>query len=149
MLVIQAVGLTPDQATIHSALTPSERKRVNAVFTTLFVAQLTRFVALHSGFVRAFKENRIDKCSLHVPNTSMIRIDPDSLATHIEVALVCAPQDTLEALQAPDRHRRRIATTTLAQHLADRLGCFEITAGELGGDGGQASLFQDAPRVGM
>jgi hypothetical protein len=50
-------------------------------------------------------------------------VGPDALVKHVEVAFARAPQDTLEALQAPDRHRRRIATTTLAQHLADRLGC--------------------------
>jgi hypothetical protein len=77
----------------------------------------------------------------------MTRIDPNALATHLEVALTCAPQNTLEALQDTDRHRRRSATLTLAQHLADRLGCFEIMAGEVGGYGAQqASLFQDTPR---
>ena len=73
----------------------------------------------------------------------MIRIDPDVLATHLEVALSCAPVDTLAALQDADHHRRRRATYTLAQHLADRLGCFEITGDGLGDDvGKQASLFR-------
>ena len=78
----------------------------------------------------------------------MTRIDPDALATHQEVATTCAPQDTLSALQDTDSQRRRRATVTLAQHLADRLGCFEITGGCLGGDARrQASLFDDAPRA--
>ncbi len=77
----------------------------------------------------------------------MTRIDPDALATHLEVALTCAPQDTLSALQDTDSQRRRGATFALAQHLADRLGCFEIDGGGFGGDARrQASLFQDTPR---
>lgn len=78
----------------------------------------------------------------------MTRIDPDALATHIEVALTCAPLDTLAALQDSDSQRRRRATFTLAQHLADRLGCFEISGAGLGGDANQqALLFQDMPRT--
>ena len=61
----------------------------------------------------------------------MTRIDPNALATHVEVALTCAPVDTLAALQDTDSHRRRRATVTLAQHLAGRLGCFEITGDDL------------------
>ena len=73
----------------------------------------------------------------------MTRIDPDTLASHLEVALSCAPVDTLAALQDADRQRRRRAASTLAQHLADRLGCFEITGDGLGDDAGkQASLFR-------
>jgi hypothetical protein len=78
----------------------------------------------------------------------MIRIDPDALATHLEVALACAALDTIAGLQATDSHLRRRATYTLAQHLADRLGCFEITGDALGDDATkQASLFPDAPRA--
>ena len=78
----------------------------------------------------------------------MTRIDQNALATHIEVALTCAPLDTLSALQDTDSQRRRRATLSLAQHLADRLGCFEITDDGLGGDGAQqASLFQEVPRA--
>lgn len=78
----------------------------------------------------------------------MTRIDTDALATHLEVALTCAPQDTLAALQYSDCQRRRRAAFTLAQHLTDRLGCFEIVGVGLGGDAGQqALLFQDAPRL--
>ena len=78
----------------------------------------------------------------------MTRIDPDALATHIEVALTCAPLDTLAALQDIDSQRRRRATFSLAQHLADRLGCFEITGDGLGGDAAQqTSLFQEVPRA--
>ena len=78
----------------------------------------------------------------------MTRIDPDALATHLEVALACAPLDTLAALQDGDSQRRRRATFSLAQHLADRLGCFDITGDGLGGDTSQqASLFQEVPRA--
>ena len=73
----------------------------------------------------------------------MTRINPDALATHLEVALSCAPLETLAALQDGNRQRRRHATFSLAQHLADRLGCFEITGDGLGEDTGkQASLFR-------
>ena len=73
----------------------------------------------------------------------MTRINPDALATHLEVALSCVPVDTLAALQDTDSHSRRRATFTLAQHLADRLGCFEITGEGLGDDvGKQALLFR-------
>ena len=75
----------------------------------------------------------------------MTRIDPDALATHLEVALTCAPPGTLAALQDTDSQRRRRATYTLAQHIADRLGCFEITSG--GDSTLQASLFQEVPRA--
>lgn len=81
-------------------------------------------------------------------NARMTRIDPDALATHIEVALTCAPTDTLTALQDSDSQRRRRATFVLAQHLADRLGCFEISGSDLGFDPRQqASLFQEVPRA--
>jgi hypothetical protein len=74
----------------------------------------------------------------------MTRIDPAILATHLEVALTCAPHETLSALQDTDSHRRRCAAFNLAQHLADRLGCFEISGGELGDDKRrQGVLFQD------
>ena len=78
----------------------------------------------------------------------MTRIDSDALATHLEVALACAPLDTLTALQDVDSQRRRRATFSLAQHLADRLGCFEIIGDGLGGNmAQQASLFQEVPRA--
>jgi len=78
----------------------------------------------------------------------MTRIDPDALATHIEVALACAPISTLTALQDVDSQRRRRATFSLAQHLADRLSCFEIIGDGLGDDPArQASLFQEGPRA--
>ena len=78
----------------------------------------------------------------------MIRIDPDALATHLQVALTCAPLDTLAALQDVDSQRRRRAAFSIAQHLADRLGCFEITSDGLGGDPAQqALLFQEVPRA--
>ena len=80
-------------------------------------------------------------------SNGMTRIDPDALTTHIEVAPTCAPIDTLAALQDGDSQRRRRAAFSLARHLADRLGCFEIIGDGLGGDSAQqASLFQEVPR---
>lgn len=74
----------------------------------------------------------------------MERIDPNTLATHLEVALTCAPDDTLSLLADTDSLKRRKATLKLAEWLADRLGCFEVTAGEtLVFD--QPVLFKDAP----
>lgn len=74
----------------------------------------------------------------------MIRSDPNALATHLEVALTCVPQDILTALQDIDSYRRRRATSTMAQHLADRLGWLKVTGGDLGGDASlQASLILD------
>ena len=77
----------------------------------------------------------------------MARIDPDALAMHLEVALTCSPLDTLAALQDTDRQRRRRATHMLAQHLADRLGCFEINGDCLGDATQQSSLLQEVPRA--
>ena len=85
-------------------------------------------------------------CSIFVLLWGMTRIDPDALAMHIEVALTCAPVDALDALQDGDSQRRRRAAFSLALHLADRLGCFEITGDGLGGDAAQqTSLFQEVP----
>lgn len=78
----------------------------------------------------------------------MTRIDSDSLATHLEDALTCAPQDTLAALQDADSQRRRRATFSLAQHLAHRLECFEILSEPFGASAQQQeSFFEDAPRI--
>lgn len=62
----------------------------------------------------------------------MHRIDPIALSMHLEVALTCAPASTLDALRNVDAMKRRRATMALAEFLADRLGCFEISAPELG-----------------
>ncbi len=81
-------------------------------------------------------------------NTPMTRIELDALATHIEVALTCAPFDTFAALQDSDGQCRRRAIFTLAQHLADRIRCFEISGSNLGFDARhQESLFQEVPRA--
>lgn len=56
----------------------------------------------------------------------MERIDPDALATHLEVALTCTPADALSDLQASDGGRRRKATEAIARHLAERLSCFDF-----------------------
>ena len=51
----------------------------------------------------------------------------DTLATHLEVALACTPQDTLSGLQDTDGSRRRKAAEVLARHLAERLARFEFS----------------------
>lgn len=57
----------------------------------------------------------------------MDRITPDALTPHLEVALMMAPPETLNALQHPDRYRRLRAVSRLADHLAHRLQCFDIS----------------------
>lgn len=75
----------------------------------------------------------------------MHRIDPESLATHIEVALACSPPAAIAALTHADRYHRTIATRSLALYLAERLGCFEMIAGpDL--TGVHANLFEEPPR---
>jgi len=75
----------------------------------------------------------------------MARIDTNALALHLEVALTCTPQDTLNALQDPDRYQRRRAVVRLADHLAHRLQCFDIAMadGRVSGvaDDGQPELI--------
>lgn len=62
----------------------------------------------------------------------MNRIDPQSLAIHLEVALSCAEPNMLDSLKATDHLQRRRGASRLAQHLADRLQCFEIISDDLG-----------------
>lgn len=62
----------------------------------------------------------------------MNRIDPQSLAIHLEVALACAAPELLDKLKAADNLQRRRATSRLAQHLADRLQHFEIISNDIG-----------------
>ncbi len=79
----------------------------------------------------------------------MTRIDSETLATHLEVALTSAPQHMLTALQHADSHRRRrSAAFNLARHLAHRLGCFELISEPFAmGAQQQESLFEEAPRT--
>lgn len=56
----------------------------------------------------------------------MERIDPDALATHLEVALTCTPHAALYALTDSDSRCRRRAAEIIARHLADRLSCFDF-----------------------
>lgn len=62
----------------------------------------------------------------------MNRIDTQSLAIHLEVALSCADPDLLEKLKASDNFQRRHAASSLALHLAGRLECFDIVSDDLG-----------------
>ncbi|QGN54066.1 hypothetical protein [Novosphingobium sp. Gsoil 351] len=77
----------------------------------------------------------------------MTRIDPESLATHLEVALACSPPAAIAALNHADRYHRTKATRSLALYLAERLGCFEVTAGpDLAG--AHPTLFEEPTRSG-
>lgn len=59
----------------------------------------------------------------------MQRLDPESLAIHLEVALATAPQRTLDNFRAAERYHPT-ATADLARHLADRLIGVEFSLGE-------------------
>ena len=76
-------------------------------------------------------------CSL----MSMQRLDPETLAFHLEVALATAPQRTLDDFRSAERYHPR-ATADLARHLADSLAGLEFS---IGGDWvdpeAQRSLF--------
>ena len=73
----------------------------------------------------------------------MLRIDPNALADHLEVALTVAPAATLAKLHEADSPCRRAATAELARHLADRLECFDIAFQEWQPLPGQPSLFAE------
>lgn len=70
----------------------------------------------------------------------MTRIGPDALVTLLEVTLTSYSFDTLAAFHDTVSKRRRLATFTFTQYLADRLGCFEIIGCGLGGDAVQQVL---------
>lgn len=73
----------------------------------------------------------------------MPRITPDSLTVHIELALASAPVETLAALCAVDRRHRSTATASLANHVAARLGCFDVRFESDTMPVPQAGLFPD------
>ena len=56
----------------------------------------------------------------------MTRVDDDTLALHLEVALATTAPALLEGLGDPDRRRRHAATGEIARQLAERLHCFDI-----------------------
>ncbi|MGL4302874.1 MAG: hypothetical protein ACRCS5_09235 [Sphingomonas sp.] len=56
----------------------------------------------------------------------MTRLDENSLALHLEVALAGAAPELLGDLADTDRCRRGVAAADVARHLAGRLRCFEI-----------------------
>ena len=59
----------------------------------------------------------------------MQRLDPESLAIHLEVALATAPKRTLDNFRSADHYHPR-ATAELARHLADRLAGLEFSVGD-------------------
>lgn len=60
---------------------------------------------------------------------SMQRLDPETLAIHLEVALATAPQRTLEDFRSAERYHPQ-ATASLARHLADRLAGLDFSIGD-------------------
>ena len=73
----------------------------------------------------------------------MLRIDPNALADHLEVALTVARAATLAKLHEADSPCRRAATAELARHLADRLECFDRAFQEWQPVPGQPSLLAE------
>lgn len=59
----------------------------------------------------------------------MQRLDPETLAIHLEVALATAPQRTLDNFRSAERYHPR-ATADLARHLAERLAGLESSIGD-------------------
>ena len=59
----------------------------------------------------------------------MQRLDPETLAMHLEVALATAPQRTLDDFRSAEQYHPR-ATARLARHLADRLAGLEFSIGD-------------------
>lgn len=56
----------------------------------------------------------------------MFRVDDETLAVHLEVALATAPPSLLDRLGDSDGHRRNVAVGKIARQLVDRLRCFDI-----------------------
>lgn len=54
------------------------------------------------------------------------RVADNELALTLEVALSGAPSFMVADLDHRDRHRRNVAVTALASHLAARMRCYEI-----------------------
>jgi hypothetical protein len=73
----------------------------------------------------------------------MTRIADHDLAHHFEIALSVAGTALLADLQHAERHRRSAAVCALADHLAARMRCFEITLEDGAYGLAQPSLFPD------
>lgn len=56
----------------------------------------------------------------------MTRIDDETLAFHLEVALATTAPPVLDRLGDPDRQRRSAAIGEIARQLVERLRCFDI-----------------------
>lgn len=76
------------------------------------------------------QDNEIDSSFLLCSHIWMTRIDEDSLALHLEVALSGAAPELLKGLADSDRYRRSGAALDVARHLAERLRCFEFLCEE-------------------
>jgi hypothetical protein len=70
----------------------------------------------------------------------MPRLDAESLAIHLEVALATAPRQTLDRFRSSDRCHSP-ATTDLARYLADRMAGLELPGEDQAVAEGQPSLF--------
>lgn len=81
----------------------------------------------------------------------MTRVDDDTLALHLEVALSTAPPSLLDGLTDVDSRRRCAAVGEIVRQLVDRLRCFDIRSEEAGmRSAPQQSLFpQDFGPIGL
>lgn len=70
----------------------------------------------------------------------MSRLDESALSLHLEVALTTAAPELLGSLADPDR---RGLAADIAQHLTERLRCFDILYAETGAPQREPSLFPD------
>lgn len=74
---------------------------------------------------------------------AMTRIDQQSLALHLEVALSGAASHVVADLAQPDRYRRQAAVSTLAHYLANRMDGFEVLLPEPPAEPTPLPLFPD------
>lgn len=79
------------------------------------------------------------------------RVDDDTLALHLEVALSTAPPSLLDGLADSDSRRRYAAVGEIVRQLVERLRCFDIRSEEVGmRSAPQQSLFpQDFGPIGL
>jgi hypothetical protein len=81
----------------------------------------------------------------------MFRVDDDTLALHLEVALATAAPSLLDGLADADRRRRHWAIGEIARQLVERLRCFDIGSDDAGTRiDAQPGLFpQDLGPIGL
>lgn len=73
----------------------------------------------------------------------MSRVDEETLALHLEVALATAPLSLLDGLADRDWRRRHAAVGEIVRELVDRLRCFDIQTDDGADRGRHLTLFPD------